>query len=360
MGIYRFILALLVVVSHVWGRENTFGYNVGVVAVISFFILSGYVMTALIGKYYMKPAKLPYFYLDRFYRIYPQFFVYIVLTVVLVVVNKPTDQFFLTNVTPVGVVLNFLLLPLGFDAFLPPLQGCFLMPPAWSLGLEMSFYAAIPFILIFRVRTHAYLLSCAIFGAALLGLLNTELFIYRLLPGTLFIFLIGSFIYEQRQSKWPPASVVATFIALAITYFLDCLFLLKEEGLRREVMLGALVGICMVWLLRKQRHSKIDDFFGNLSYGIFVNHFFITWLLQKWNIQSFEFRDMLEPILYKTLSLPNGLVNALFADNGLRKLEVLLIFSCSILFSYGTFRCFEQPFIATRRKLRDKLPTRAA
>lgn len=49
------------------------------VAVISFFILSGYVMSILIDKYYKNPAAIPSFYLDRAARLFPQFLFYMIL-----------------------------------------------------------------------------------------------------------------------------------------------------------------------------------------------------------------------------------------------------------------------------------------
>lgn len=48
MGAYRLLLALLVALSHM--GVKFWGVNLGVVAVISFFIISGFVMTSLIER----------------------------------------------------------------------------------------------------------------------------------------------------------------------------------------------------------------------------------------------------------------------------------------------------------------------
>ena len=74
MGLFRLVLAYLVVLAHVSGTQfGADGYHFGVVAVICFLLLSGYVMTALIQKYYNSLALIPSFYLDRIARLYPQF-----------------------------------------------------------------------------------------------------------------------------------------------------------------------------------------------------------------------------------------------------------------------------------------------
>ncbi len=67
----------MVAMSHAGFRIH--GYNPGVVAVISFYLLSGNVMTMLLEKYYKQPSAIPTFYLDRAARLFPQFLFYMVL-----------------------------------------------------------------------------------------------------------------------------------------------------------------------------------------------------------------------------------------------------------------------------------------
>jgi hypothetical protein len=59
VGYYRLLLAFFVVISH--ADQVIFfssGYHIGVSAVISFFLLSGFVMTALIQKFVKDGAEL--------------------------------------------------------------------------------------------------------------------------------------------------------------------------------------------------------------------------------------------------------------------------------------------------------------
>ncbi len=67
MGAYRLLLAVLVAVSHM--GKLFMGFNPGVVAVISFLLISGFVMTSLIERNYKAPEKIGRFYLDRALRL---------------------------------------------------------------------------------------------------------------------------------------------------------------------------------------------------------------------------------------------------------------------------------------------------
>lgn len=52
-----------------------------------------------------------------------------------------------------------------------------------------------------------------------------------------------------------------------------------------------LIGIPLVYWLTSLRTGKVDAFLGNLSYGIYLNHFFLMWVAEffKLKFQSAEF-----------------------------------------------------------------------
>jgi len=83
--------------------------------------------------------------------------------------------------------------PLNFFQF--PALGLYngqLLPQAWSLGLELSFYIVPPAIVFLpRIITWAVAVSLGIFLLAYLGLIHPDIYGYRLLPGVLFIFAVG-------------------------------------------------------------------------------------------------------------------------------------------------------------------------
>ena len=80
LGSLRLLLALTVALSHANFRIGSL--NPGVVAVIGFYLISGYVMAGLIRRHYQQPGKALAFYLDRAIRLLPQYLVYASLTLV--------------------------------------------------------------------------------------------------------------------------------------------------------------------------------------------------------------------------------------------------------------------------------------
>lgn len=280
MGAYRLFLAFCVLYSHVFG--SIFGWNIGVVAVISFFVMSGYVMTFLVSRYYNEPRKIGGFYLDRAARLFPQYLFYLTLTLIFASLFNFTDPF-LQSRGPLYITLNATILPIGYYMF--GLENALYVPPAWSLGLELTFYLFFP---LFWFATRRFkLASIAIsvgFGvAALSGMLNTDWFGYRLLPGTFFIFAVGiAFARPQMIGRWyPVAAICLSAIGAVIVFATPSLY---SAIYNKEVMTGIVVGVVMVGLLRQKPFGAVDELLGNLSYGVFLNHFLMMWLVDHFSL----------------------------------------------------------------------------
>jgi peptidoglycan/LPS O-acetylase OafA/YrhL len=276
MGIYRLVLAIAVMLSHV--GIMVFGKNIGVIAVVSFFLLSGYVMTALIDKNYSEPYRIPMFYLDRMMRLFPQFAFYMLLTLVLIRFAHPASPF-LSQISHAKMALNLSMVPLNFFRYFPHSQ---IIPQAWSLGLESQFYIVVPLIVIFAWRAQMFALSAAFFLLPYFGVLDSDTWGYRMLPATLFMFLFGSFLYRHARS-W------ALFIAYGGICSLFAIVAATPSMQRPfdfEVLFGLVIGAPVVWILSNIKSGKIDEVIGNLSYGVFLNHFFLIWTLQVVGIEK--------------------------------------------------------------------------
>lgn len=145
----RFIAASVVLIFH--GAQSTYPFTVypgryltqyGHIAVIYFFILSGFILTITYQSALERTGVLNrgQFWLARFSRIFPLYFVALLMTVY---VQK---TFYNASVTPTQLLASTGLVQAWFPALVTTLNG-----PGWSLSVEAFFYALFP--LLFPVLT---------------------------------------------------------------------------------------------------------------------------------------------------------------------------------------------------------------
>ncbi len=307
MGCYRLFLSYLVVLSHL--QISPFGINSGVVAVISFLILSGYVMTALVERYYLSRSQVIPFYADRMIRLFPQFIFYSLVTLLAVLFGLKHQWISRVPSMP-SILAQLTMLPLNLYTQFPDM----LLPQAWSLGLELTFYAVIPLVLLLRIRLQLAIASFVVFFLAYLGILDADWFAYRLLFGTFFIFMLGSWIYRSDR-RFGQIALLAVSIICAI-------MLLIGNTDMRDVLLGIVIGIPAVHGLASRAFGRIDGLAGDLSYGVFLNHNLVIMLLAE------------------ALGVPPA------------PLLVALTLVVATSLSFLSFRYLEKPLIHARRRMR--------
>lgn len=322
LGTFRLILALLVALSH--ANVAVFGLNPGVVAVVCFYLISGYVMTGLLRSHYPDARRVPHFYLDRALRIFPQYFAIAAVTLLWFVVAGRTTLFLQHAPEWHDLLANVIVVPLNYFMF-NGADHFTLIPPAWSLGAEIQFYLLIPFILLWRTRALAFALALTVYGLAAWGVLNTDSFGYRLLPGVLVFFLLGSALFDARsgtpaRAGWLVAgSVAAALVALWLLQSFGHLGLLYNK----ETLLGLIIGVPTLYYLGRLPQRSFDNRLGDLSYGVFLNHFLIQWT---------------------TLGVPIG-----------PRATLIYLLTC-ILVSAITQSLIERPVLQWRHRLRSRQP----
>jgi peptidoglycan/LPS O-acetylase OafA/YrhL len=276
VGLLRLLLAIMVLISHTaLGLRD---FNLGAAAVVSFMILSGYVMTRLVTRHYRSAARVPLFYLDRAARIFPQFLFYLSATIVLVSQNRIAFGF-AHACGPYDAALNAMALPLSWSNVIG--LHCQYLPQAWSLGLEISFYLVVPFIVFSpRLAPLAAAVSLATAVAALAALIDTDTYAYRTLPGTLFIFMVGmSFAGGSVLTRNFPVLVwIGSAMLTGVLFLQHRLFAAPYGG---EILVGLLVGIPLVAHFRDRPATRFDELMGNTSYGVFLNHLLIMNALEQ-------------------------------------------------------------------------------
>ena len=320
MGTLRLVLALLVLLSH--ADLRIFQLNPGVTAVIGFYLISGYVMAGLVRRHYDSAARIPWFYLDRVLRLFPQYLAYALATLAWFLATG-TQTYFLSRLPSATDLFNNLtVIPLNFymvngsDRFT-------LVPPAWSLGAELQFYLLAPAVLLWpRLGLALMAVSLAVHGLALHGRLNTDWFGYRLLPGVLWVFGTGMLLFHWHRTRPRLAAALgwgAPLAALAVYGYL------RSRGLHaapyhQEVLVGWGLGLPLLHWLARRRSGAWDHWAGDVSYGVFLNHFLLIWLL--------------------------------FPAPGHTAWQLAALAACSVALSAATQRWLEKPVLSLRRKLR--------
>lgn len=306
MGFFRLLLAALVAVSHTGVKFFNFGG--GTIVTVPFFILSGYVMTLVIQKYYIDYRCIKLFYMDRYIRLMPQFVAYIF----------------------IAIVIYF---AFGADARLQgeqkiygfPFNIIFMMPQLWSLALEASFYVAAPFLLIYGSPRHILmiaLVSFAFFIASFFQISDSLMTSYRFLPGSIFIFLSGwSLAGDAIEQKMLRVFFIAAMISMLSLFFLKNEFGMALDDEHVEIVIGCLLGFFVIFLGAKISFGpmtrKLDELCALLSYGVFLNHSLLFLLLWQAGFASY----------------------------------ILLLFF-SALASYVSYTFVEKPFVGLRKSLR--------
>ena len=295
LGMLRFILALLVLLSHIPGLGMPL--NPGVSSVILFYFISGYLMGRSYQRFQLHSFQpVRDFYYDRLLKLMPQYSVVVLLTFLLIYWLGPAQHTLFLN-QPVElqrVLLNVLLLPVNYvfeplsiEALLPhPI-----VPPAWSLSSEFHFYLLLPLILMLGRWGFVlvFIGAGSIQIAALFhetGLFNSDNFGYRFIFGVLVFFLAG-IAFGRRQEGFYRHIVWAYLL----TYLLMLLVIAPSFGLYakprvQELMIGAVMAIPLLSAALSAKRSsgwqaRSDDLLGRLAYPIFISHFLVFYCCEK-------------------------------------------------------------------------------
>ena len=243
-GYIRFILAYFVLLSHV--GIGLAGKNIGVFAVVIFYILAGLVTSKVFIKIAPQNAQISYFVKDRFLRVYPAFFFALALTTLFFCATSYLQPHFSAK----NLLANALIVPLNYFFWLDvsvidaPAGLNFLIPPAWSLGAELQAYALLVLAIKFRRLGYALALgSLGVYAAANLGFIDSDIYGYRLVCGVFFMFYTGFLIYQKQHGK------LAVFY-LAMTALACYLFYSRNFGVFSvETALGYLFGTAIVYIV---------------------------------------------------------------------------------------------------------------
>ncbi|MGC6173821.1 acyltransferase family protein [Lacrimispora sp. 38-1] len=304
MGIYRFILSIVVILFHFGNFSQPSGYS----AVFGFYILSGYLITLVIDKtYYMKGIKS--FYINRFLKLYPLYILYLILTYVLVMLhggcglaldlNNSSDLFYALpqKIETYKFVDMFNEMFLNFFANKIPIKTLILtgfpqlVPQAWSLTVEIIFYISAPFLVyLYKIKKVGKLLFFALIPLMLIYPISTlingldfPVYRYRSVFSTFVLFLIGSAIYfiKRKIPEIKKSNII--FFALIGIYLILIIFVNRNKIVESQIYIALTIQILIVvfatQISLKGKLAKYDKILGRLTYGLFIGHSFTGFLV---------------------------------------------------------------------------------
>lgn len=301
MGTLRYLLAIAVVFGHVVGAAPTGVLTDSITAVQAFYIVSGFLITYILNERY---AKLSDFYRSRLLRIFPSYYFWLVATVVAFYyvgwsVKSITSLGELSPFAAAYVVVSNLIIVgqdwafwLTYDAnghlhFVEnfwhqknQIYPYFVVTQAWSLSLELMFYAVAPWIVrrplailfVFIAAQIARYFSYRQFGI-------DDPYLYRFFPLEIGTFMMGAMSYYllkwYRSVNLPARAgdlAALTICALALGFqWLPSSRSLVLFTDAQIIFYSALVLLLPLALLASSRHP-IDRFIGELSYPIYLGH----------------------------------------------------------------------------------------
>ncbi|TCS98803.1 peptidoglycan/LPS O-acetylase OafA/YrhL [Tepidimonas ignava] len=264
----------MVALSHVGVSMR--GYHLGVPAVVVFLLLSGYVVAAMLHTHPGGWSSPRLFYAERAVRLLPPYYVAWLLGLAAFYTAGMSSPFVSGWQQPALWLASLLVVPLNFAAVAPVLDTFTPVPPAWSLGLELQFYLLAPWLLASTRRMLGALVLTWVVGAtAQLGLLPSDAWGYRLLPGNLWIFLLGSCLFHALQR-----SNGCCARALRLVWLVTLALWLWTAAVGRwgqpfvaEVLGGVVLGLPAVAVLARLPRRAWDDRMADWAYPVFLVHF---------------------------------------------------------------------------------------
>ncbi|GAB3576177.1 acyltransferase family protein [Hymenobacter daeguensis] len=304
MGLLRLLLAIAVIISHS-GALGGIQLVGGDVAVEAFFMISGFYMALVLnGKY--RPGAYGLFISNRLLRLYPVYWVVLLLTGLVSVLwyvklgvalkLEPYQQLaghfsimdwgglLAANLFIVG---QDVLLFLGIDKSghwfftnhyaqsVPPVYQLMFVHQAWSLSLEIMFYLVAPFLM--RRPVGVLVLVAAASLLVRLGLywqgLCHDPWSYRFFPSELLFFVVGALAYRGYQ--WlvlrPPSNALLWVAFGVIVGFTVCYQFVPGTLLRQVAYYGCLA-VALPFVFLHTKDTRWLNRLGELSYPVYITH----------------------------------------------------------------------------------------
>lgn len=291
----RGIAILLVMMVHVVqstpGASFLLSYMAsrGQFGVQLFFIVSAVTLLLSYEQRYQKDGKQAdkFFFIRRYFRIAPMFYVAIVFYTVVLLMN---NHYQFSGLPWLNIVIPFLFL----QTFYPPAIN-FIPPGGWTVATEMLFYLCIPWLfrtirslkraIWFFVATFALsiFLRWSILTAALL-LLHKKVeggwYLYFWLPNQLPVFAVGIVCYHVLRNPRVLALFKQRNLLFGSGVWAILVFLVgyRYSALPQHILISlSFGGLLLATAMSRIRifQNWFFAFFGKVSFSLYLVHFFV-------------------------------------------------------------------------------------
>ncbi|HTM66067.1 MAG TPA: acyltransferase [Flavipsychrobacter sp.] len=285
----RFLAAISIVVFHYGMASPPFNFSIfstlfshANIGVSYFFILSGFVMVIAYSAKRVK-INIKEYYVNRFARIYPVYFLALLITALLIIVK-------LGEFDIIEFALSSSLIQGWFPQYATSLNG-----PGWSLSVEMFFYVLFPFLFNLGYSTKNlksisicvlafWLISQVVFNSLFYSPFYkgypsfSHSFLHYFPAMHLSEFMIGNltglFFLRYRKNKNFDLSIVFLMILIPLTIILTEHFKVKlnfHNGLMAYIFVPLILLLSMnTGRITTLFSHKFCILLGEISYGVYI------------------------------------------------------------------------------------------
>lgn len=289
---FHYLNNQLIQSENLWGRAIARITSFGWVGVDLFFVLSGFLIGNILIRTRDSERYFSTFYIRRFLRIVPNYYLLLVIFLIIGAIPYFTTNYFLTGNNVIPSWSYFAMLHNLFMANLKNL-GNDALSVTWSIGIEEQFYLIFPFLLFFVKKKWMPVVLVLIIIAAPLFRIQYEHWIppYVLLfcrMDALAFGMLAAYFYESGQVPILTQKFKRIVIAILIISLLICLILFvkyNDLGIWRNTLLSIIFCISIIFSLA-ERPSWYRTFLrngmlrwiGTISYSLYLFHYLILGL----------------------------------------------------------------------------------
>ncbi len=274
-GWYRLWLALLVLVFHL---AKPLAVSAGAVAVYSFYVLSGYLITRVVAeRYHDGVSGWGRFAFNRVLRLYPAYWAVLIFSLVLIAIAPEVTQRVNRAIQQPQTLVDWFEVITIFGLLRDDIRP---VPPAWSVNIELIYYLAISIAL---GRTKSTTLAWFITSLVLfVGILVTNQertlqYIYFSYIGPSVCFAAGAMVYHfAKDIPARPIDALAGVLAVtAVAYVRN----LPAPNAPLALVLAMTIPAAAyaTWALAALRTDNVrarraDTIAGDIAYPVFLAH----------------------------------------------------------------------------------------